>query len=153
MPNALAKEDVPLAERPAGARAEFALQLLRVLQDELGVFHRLLLGTSQLLERSDQPVPRVERLETHPMGVSCNSSIRISAQTSRRKKKKKERISKVKISKVTDQINLFLQGLFFKKEIKNLDERFFFFFLHHPSLPDKTNDRQGGQRSDKDEEI
>ena len=72
LPNALAKEDVPLAERPAGARAEFALQLLRVLQDELGVLHRLLLGTSQLLERRDKPVPRVERLETHPMGISCN---------------------------------------------------------------------------------
>lgn len=72
MPNALAKEDVPLAERPAGARAEFAFQLLRVLQDELGVLHRLLLGASQLLERRDKPVPRVERLETHPMGISCN---------------------------------------------------------------------------------
>lgn len=56
------------------------------------------------------------------------------------KKKKKERISKVKISKVTDQINLFLQGLFFKKEIKNLDEIFFFFFFTSP-IPARQDKR------------
>lgn len=73
--DALAEEDVPLAEGPASARAvETALELLGILQNELGVFDGLLLAPAQLLERSDQSVARVERLEAHPVRVACRAN-------------------------------------------------------------------------------
>lgn len=62
---------MPLAEGPARARAQAALELLGVLQDELRVLEGLLLAAAQLLERGDQPVARVERLEAHPVRVAC----------------------------------------------------------------------------------
>jgi len=65
---------VPLSESPASAGAEFALQLLRILQDQFRVLDGLFLGAAELLEGRDQPVPRIEGFESHPVRVSCGKT-------------------------------------------------------------------------------
>lgn len=53
LPDALAEEDVSGSQGPARARVEVALELLGVLEYELGVLDSLLFAATKLLERRD----------------------------------------------------------------------------------------------------
>lgn len=48
---------------------------MSVLENELDVLHRLLLGPSELLERRQKPVPRVEGLEPHSVRVTTRHEV------------------------------------------------------------------------------
>lgn len=71
----LAEENMPFTERPTSTSIKAILQLLSVLQYQLGILDRLFLASSQLFERSDQSVSRVESLETHTMRISTGHEI------------------------------------------------------------------------------
>lgn len=73
------EEDVPLAERPLDGHGRRLVHVLEraheVLQHELAVVHRLVLDATQLLERRQQAVAHVERLEAHAVRVAARHQV------------------------------------------------------------------------------